>query len=207
MRWGMRFLGLLFASAALVAIKYASLYPSDSPAGAAIVTGLIFFFGVYFIPDRITRQIEKKRAEAPDAPDAPTADVPEEICAPEMKQAIPAQDTPVEHMPKEEKVPKRRRIPSDVVGYQFAVFILLCLAVLFAINSFGASAQIEELNIKLDERYHDGYRDAENDIGRTTFAAYSEGLDIGYGDGYKAGYTDGFEHCERGGLLLPSQRD
>lgn len=63
----------------------------------------------------------------------------------------------------------------DVVGYQLAIFILVCASVLLALRYGSASGEVEQLQAQLEEQYHDryeeGYADAES-------AAYENGYII-----------------------------
>lgn len=84
--------------------------------------------------------------------------------------------------------PNRKPVRRDVVGYQLAIFILVCASVLFALRCGSASAEVDGLQAQLEEQYHgrysEGYTDAEG-------TAYESGYDAGYKDGYSAGYADG----------------
>ncbi len=84
--------------------------------------------------------------------------------------------------------PKRKPIRRDVVGYQLAIFILVCLSVLLALRYGSASNDVEQLQSQLEEQYHDryleGYADAEA-------AAYENGYNAGCEDGYSTGYSEG----------------
>lgn len=63
----------------------------------------------------------------------------------------------------------------DVVGYQLAIFILVCASVLLALRYGSASSEVEQLQAQLEEQYHDryeeGYADAKS-------AAYENGYII-----------------------------
>lgn len=84
--------------------------------------------------------------------------------------------------------PNRKPVRRDVVGYQLAIFILVCASVLLALRYGSASAEVDGLQAQLEEqyygRYSDGYADAEG-------TAYESGYDAGYKDGYSAGHAAG----------------
>ena len=190
MKWVIRIVGFLVTAAVLTLLRSAQL----PVAAVGIITAAVFYLGIFFIPDRIIRAAEAKRAhDAPSVPDAPAPDAPEEICAyPMMKQASAALEAPASPPPKEEKAAEHRPLRPYNSGY---VLVILCLVVLLALSIFTKSPAEKELENE--------YRTSLEEMEAQKDAEYSEGYDAGYA----AGYTDGFEHCESGGILLPSQRD
>ena len=93
----------------------------------------------------------------------------------------------------EEVVPvaQNRKVKSsrrDVVGYQFAVFILVCLLVLLTLRYGSVSNDVQQLQAQLEVQYHDGYEEGYIDAEST---AYESGYDAGCEDGYSTGYADG----------------
>ena len=55
--------------------------------------------------------------------------------------------------------PNRKPVRRDVVGYQLAIFILVCASVLFALRCGSASSEVEQLQAQLEEQYHDRYEE------------------------------------------------
>ena len=84
--------------------------------------------------------------------------------------------------------PNRKPVRRDVVGYQLAIFILVCASVLFALRCGSASSEVEQLQAQLEEQYHDRYEEGYADAEST---AYESGYDVGCKDGYSTGYADG----------------
>jgi len=76
----------------------------------------------------------------------------------------------------------------DVIGYQLAIFILVCASVLLALRYGSASSEVEQLQAQLEEQYHDRYEEGYADAEST---AYESGYDAGCKDGYSTGYADG----------------
>ena len=70
---------------------------------------------------------------------------------------------------------KAKHSRRDVVGYQLALFILVCLSVLLALRYGSASNDVEQLQAQLEEQYHDGYEEGYADA---EAAAYENGYII-----------------------------
>lgn len=83
---------------------------------------------------------------------------------------------------------KAKSSRRDVVGYQFAVFILIVLAVYAVVKIGWSKAEIEKLQAQLEEQYHDGYEEGYADA---EAAAYENGYNAGCEDGYSTGYSEG----------------
>lgn len=84
--------------------------------------------------------------------------------------------------------PNRKPVRRDVVGYQLAIFILVCATVLLALRCGSASAEVDGLQAQLEEQYRDRYEEGYADAEST---AYESGYDAGCKDGYSTGYADG----------------
>lgn len=84
--------------------------------------------------------------------------------------------------------PNRKPVRRDVVGYQLAIFILVCTTVLLALRCGSASAEVDGLQAQLEEQYRDRYEEGYADAEST---AYESGYDAGCKDGYSTGYADG----------------
>ena len=177
MKWLIRIAGFLVTAAVFTALRYSDIFLRVGSVGTGLITAAVFYFGVYFIPDRLIRRMDAKRAhDAPAVPDAPAADAPEEICAyPMMKQASSAQDAPAAPSPKEEKAPERRPIRPYNSGYVLVILFLSVCLLISVIASAGNSSKIQQLQLDLSESYNEGYRDAENDNQEAADNAYNEG--------------------------------
>ena len=182
MKWLIYGAGLLVSAALLTALRTFGLYPATSPLGAGAVTVVIFFFGVYFFPRLIIRRIEAKRAAAPVDVSA-AVDVP----APVIVDAPAPEETPEEVTAE----PKRKPIRRDVAGYQLAVFVLVVLLVLSALDNGSLRSDIEEVQLQSDERYHDGYDEGYRDGESTAYDnGYEEGRQFGVSQGYNLLYEE-----------------
>ena len=182
MKWLIYGAGLLVSAALLTALRTFGLYPATSPLGAGAVTVVIFFFGVYFFPRLIIRRIEAKRA-AVSVDVSAAVDVP----APVIVDTPAPEETPEEVTAE----PKRKPIRRDVAGYQLAVFVLVVLLVLSALNNGSLRSDIEELQLQNEEQYHDRYEEgysAAEDI------AYENGYTAGCDDAYSTGYEEGRQY-------------
>ena len=84
--------------------------------------------------------------------------------------------------------PNRKPVRRDVVGYQLAIFILVCATVLLVLRCGSASAEVDGLQAQLEEQYRDRYEEGYADAEST---AYESGYDAGCKDGYSTGYADG----------------
>lgn len=76
--------------------------------------------------------------------------------------------------------PNRKPVRRDVVGYQLAIFILVCATVLLALRCGSASAEVDGLQAQLEEQYRDRYEEGYADAESTAYES-------GYADGDAAG--------------------
>lgn len=180
MKWLIHGVGLIVSSALLTALSMSGISSSFSGAGFGILTVVVYFFGVFYFPRCIIRRAEVKRASAPPAESA-------------SEDAVPVK-----------REPKRRPCRPDVVGYQFAVAVLICLLVACALNVGSKSSEIDRLRAELEDSYHNGYEDGYSE-GESH--GYSIGYDNGVSDGSEYGYASGYaeRNSELGGIHIPEQ--
>lgn len=187
MKWLIHGVGLLLSSAILTALSMTGISYIFGGTGFGVLTAAIYFFGVFFFPRRIIRRVEAKKAAVPAPPPA----------EPSIEDA-PA-PVPVK------KEPKRRPCRPDVVGYQFAVGILVCLLIAGMVSIGSKSSEIDRLRAELEDSRHEGYE-----------VGYSEGESHGYDVGveavlddvdyyscFSAGYNAGVQAAADGGIILP----
>lgn len=180
MKWLIHCAGLIISSALLTALSMSGVSASFGGAGFGILTVVVYFFGVFYLPRCIVRRVKVKKAVAPPV-------------EPAFDDAAPIN-----------KEPKRRPCRPDVVGYQFAVAILVCLLVACALNTGSKSSEIDRLRAELEDSYHNGYEDGYSE-GESH--GYSIGYDNGVSDGSKYGYASGYaeRNSELGGIHIPEQ--
>ena len=160
MKWLIYGAGLLLSSAILTALSMTGISSIFGGTGFGALTVAIYFFGVFFIPRHIVHRLALKKASAPAPP-------------PESS----AEDTPAPVPVKKE--PKRRPCRPDVVGYQFAVGILVCLLIAGMVSIGSKSSEIDRLRSELEDSYHEGYE-----------VGYAEGESHGYNVGVEAVLDD-----------------
>ena len=175
MKWLIYGAGLLVSSIILTALRFSPMWPHLGGLGAGLITCALYFFGVFFIPRKVIPLADARKKSSPSASEGSPSDKPA-------------------------KRPKLRPCRPDVVGYQFAIFILIAALFVSLITDSPAYRELEnEMEVAVNEAYHEGYNDGYDD----GYADTSERYDEGYLDGY----ADGYEYCENGGLWLPSERD
>lgn len=162
MKWLIYGAGLLLSSALLTALSMSGLAASLGGACFGIVTVVVYFLGVFFLPRRIIARISRRKAAAP----------------------APVEDVAVREPPASEvKEMKRRPLRRDVVGYQLAIFVLAGLLLLACLNIGSRSSEIERLQAELEDEYHagynDGYAEGESSQGGEYYSCFSSGFSAG----------------------------
>ena len=176
MKWLIYGAGLLLSSALLTALSMSGLAASLGGAGFGIVTVVVYFLGVFFLPRRIIARISRRKAAAPAPP-------PAEPSAEGAPAPVPAK-----------KEPKRRPCRPDVVGYQFVVAILVCLLIVCVVSIGSKSSEIDRLRSELEDSYHEGYEVgyAEGESHGYNVGAEAVLDDVDYYSCFSAGYDAGF---------------
>lgn len=180
MKWLIHGAGLIVSSVLLTALSMSGISASFGGVGFGILTVVVYFFGAFYLPRRIIRRVEAKRAAASPAESS-------------SEEAVPV-----------EREPKRSPCRSDVVGYQLAVAVLVCLLVACVLNVGSKSSEIDRLRAELEDSYHNGYEDGYSE-GESH--GYSIGYDNGVSDGSEYGYASGYaeRNSELGGIHIPEQ--
>ena len=176
MKWLIHGAGLLLSSTILTALSMTGISYIFGGTGFGVLAAAIYFFGVFFFPRRIIRRVESKKAAVPAPP-------PAEPSAEDAPAPVPVK-----------KEPKRRPCRPDVVGYQFAVGILVCLLIVGVVSIGSKSAEIDRLRSELEDSYHEGYEVGYTEGESHGYNVGAEAVldDVDYYSCFSAGYDAGF---------------
>ena len=117
MKWLIHGAGLIVSSVLLTALSMSGISASFGGIGFGILTVFVYFFGAFYLPRCIIRRAGAKGASAPPVESA-------------FEDAAPIK-----------KEPKRSPCRPDVVGYQLAVAVLVCLLIACALNTGSKSSR------------------------------------------------------------------
>lgn len=157
-------------SVVLTVLPKSLLWSHLSPVAVGIITGAVFYLGVFFIPKKVIALIDARKANRP-APPQPLPS-PEPLLSPE---SVPVQGA------------KERHRQSNQHALWYILVILILSAALLLSFIIGSSAYRElkrETEIALAEQYDSGHNDGYK-------RGKSHGLDVGYNNGYKEGREEG----------------
>lgn len=182
MKWLIHGAGLIVSSVLLTALSMSGISASFGGVGFGILTVVVYFFGVFYLPRCIIRRVEAKRAAASPAESA-------------SEDASPVK-----------REPKRMPCRPDVVGYQFAVAVLVCLLVACVLNVGSKSSEIDRLRAELEDSYHSGYEDGYSEgESHGVYIGYEELLDdVDYYSCFSSGFSSGVRAGSDGGIILPN---